>query len=183
MLSDSLKGQQDLLCYTQSRTEPPACISGSMICEWYTSLGARKMRKSLELWTNLGQVKDAPKNYSNPVSFQSSISLNMLHTVVSATLKLTKTYLKDLAHVYIVAPKDSRGSITKDTTLMAQLIHNRRQKKTHCLSWATHAWNRSCEQVMCKTGKTFGKSYKQSMRSFSVAFHLLVSLEEIPHSI
>lgn len=39
-----------------------------MICEWYTSLGARKMRKSLELWKNLGLLKDAPKNYSNPVS-------------------------------------------------------------------------------------------------------------------
>lgn len=62
------KGQQDLLCYTHSRTEPPACISGSMICEWYTSLGARKMRKSLELWKNLGLLKDAPKNCSNPVS-------------------------------------------------------------------------------------------------------------------
>ena len=59
------KGQQDLLCYTHSRTEPPACISGSMICEWYTSLGARKMRKSLELWKNLGLLKDAPKNCSN----------------------------------------------------------------------------------------------------------------------
>ncbi len=83
--------------------------------------------------------------------------------------------MKDLAHVYSVAPRDSRGSITKDTTLKAQLIHNKRQKKTHCRSWATHTWKRSCEQDKCKTGKTFGKPYKQSMMSWTCIFNRTVA--------